>query len=116
MSKNLTFTEMHEIEQLLYFKANTILTEAQNYLGRFNYDLAVHRSQEAFELFLKSLFRFLQAQYPPSHDLKKQIYDLTAAFQTASGRPEPDWGPADRPTGARELDARSLALTCVLWR
>jgi HEPN domain-containing protein len=81
MSKNLTFTEMHEIEQLSYFKANTILGEAQNYLGRFNYDLAVRRAQESFELFLKSLFRFLQAEYPASHDLKKQIYDLTAAFK-----------------------------------
>jgi hypothetical protein len=49
MSKNvvLTFTEMHEIEQLSYFKANTILSEAQNYLGRFNYDLAVRRAQES---------------------------------------------------------------------
>jgi HEPN domain-containing protein len=81
MSMNLTFTEMHEIEQHSYFKANTILGEAQNYLGRFNYDLAVRRAQESFELFLKSLFRFLQAEYPASHDLKKQIYDLTAAFK-----------------------------------
>jgi HEPN domain-containing protein len=83
MSNNrmLTFVEIHEIEQLSYFKANTILGEAQNYFRCFNYDLAVRRAQEAFELFLKSLFRFLQAEYPASHDLKKQIYEFTAAFK-----------------------------------
>jgi len=78
----LTLTEMHEIEQLSYFKANTILVEAQTYLQRFNYDLAVRRAQEAFELFLKSLFQFLRTEYPASHDLKKQIYEeLTVAFK-----------------------------------
>ena len=78
----LTFAEMHEIEQLSYFKANTILGEAKDYLKRFNYDLAVRRAQEAFELFLKSLFQFLQTEYPARHDLKKQIYEkLTAALK-----------------------------------
>ena len=77
----LTFAELAEIEQLSYLKANTILGEAQTRLRCFDYDLAVRRAQEAFELYLKSLFRFLQTQYPASHDLKKQIYELTTAFK-----------------------------------
>jgi hypothetical protein len=77
----LTFTELAEIDQLSYFKATTILGEAQTHLRSFNYDLAVRRAQEAFELYLKSLFRFLRTEYPAVHDVKKQIYELTAAFK-----------------------------------
>jgi HEPN domain-containing protein len=77
----LTFAELAEIDQLSYWKANTILGEAQTRLQSFDYDLAVRRAQEAFELYLKSLFRFLRAEYPAAHDVKKQIYELTAAFK-----------------------------------
>jgi HEPN domain-containing protein len=62
-------------------KASTILDEAKSRLKAFDYDLAVRRSQEAFELYLKSLFRFLQSEYPAEHDLRKQIYDLTEALK-----------------------------------
>ena len=41
----------------------------------------MRRSQEAFELYLKSLFRFLQREYPETHDLKKQIYELSVALK-----------------------------------
>jgi hypothetical protein len=57
------------------------LEEARNRLKAFDYDLAVRRSQEAFELYVKSLFRFLQTEYPASHNLREQIYKLTEALK-----------------------------------
>ncbi len=57
------------------------MDEARSRLNAIDYDLAVRRSQEAFELYLKSLFRFLQTDYPANHDLKKQIYELTEALK-----------------------------------
>jgi HEPN domain-containing protein len=77
----LTVAELAKIDQLSYFKANTILGEAQARLRCFDYDLTVRRAQEALELYLKSLFRFLQAEYPAAHDVKREIYELTAAFK-----------------------------------
>ena len=62
--------------------------EAQAYLRCFDYDLAVRRAQEAFELYLKSVFRFLQAEYPTIHDVKKEIYALTAAFKQHQIEPQ----------------------------
>ena len=41
----------------------------------------MRRAQEAFELYLKGVFRFLQAEYPTIHDVKKEIYALTVAFK-----------------------------------
>ena len=38
-------------------------------------------AQEAFELYLKSVFRYFQAEYPKVHDVKKEIYALTTAFK-----------------------------------
>jgi HEPN domain-containing protein len=76
----LTLTALGEIDRLSFIKAGTILDEARNRLKAFDYDLAVRRSQEAFELYLKSLFRFLQTEYPASHDLRKQIYELSEAL------------------------------------
>jgi HEPN domain-containing protein len=72
----LTVVALGEIDRLSFMKASTILDEAKSRLKAFDYDLAVRRSQEAFELYLKSMFRFLQTEYPASHDLKKQIYEL----------------------------------------
>jgi HEPN domain-containing protein len=77
----LALPEIAEIDGLSYFKAGTILDEARSRLKAYDYDLGVRRSQEAFELYLKSLFRYLQAEYPASHDLKKQIYELTEALK-----------------------------------
>ncbi len=80
-STPLTLAALGEIDRLSFFKASTILDEARNRHKAFDYDLAVRRSQEAFELYLKSLFRFLQTEYPASHDLGKQIYELTEALR-----------------------------------
>jgi HEPN domain-containing protein len=77
----LALPELAEIEGLSYTKAGTILDEARSRLKAFDYDLTVRRSQEAFELYLKSLFRFLQTEYPANHDLRKQIYELTEALK-----------------------------------
>lgn len=76
-----TIAELGEVDRLSYIKAGSILAEARNYLARVDYDLAVRRSQEAFELYMKSLFRFLQIEYPASHDLVKQIHALTGAAE-----------------------------------
>lgn len=77
----LALSDLTEIDGLSYSKAGTILDEARSRIKAYDYDLAVRRSQEAFELYLKSLFRFLQTEYPASHDLKKQIYELTEALK-----------------------------------
>ncbi|MGD1158117.1 MAG: HEPN domain-containing protein [Terriglobia bacterium] len=80
-SPPVTLAELGEIDRLSFVKASTILDEARNRLKLFDHDLAVRRSQEAFELYIKSLFRFLRADYPTTHDLKKQIYDLTQSLR-----------------------------------
>lgn len=77
----LTLAALGEVDRLSFIKAGNILDEARNRLKAFDYDLAVRRSQEAFELYLKSLFRFLQTEYPATHDLRKQIYKLTEALE-----------------------------------
>ena len=80
-SSRLSLAALGEIDRLSFIKAGTILDEARNRLKAFDYDLVVRRSQEAFELYLKSLFRFLQTEYPASHDLTKQIYELSEALK-----------------------------------
>jgi HEPN domain-containing protein len=77
----LTIAELNKIDQLSFDKTNKILSETQAYLRCFDCDLAVRRAQEAFELYLKGVFRFLQAEYPTIHDVKKEIYALTVAFK-----------------------------------
>jgi HEPN domain-containing protein len=84
----LTVAELAKIDQLSYEKANRILGEAQTRLQCFDYDLAVRRSQEAFDLYLKGVFRFLQAEYPTVHDVKKEIYALTTAFRQHQLEPQ----------------------------
>jgi len=68
----LTLPVLTEIDGLSYSKAGTILDEARSRLKAFDYDLAVRRSQEAFELYLKSLFRYLQADNPPVTTLRSK--------------------------------------------
>ena len=80
-SNPLTLAALGEIDRLSFIKAGTILDEARNRLKIFDYDLTVRRSQEALELYLKSLFRFLQTEYPASHDLRKQIYELSEVLR-----------------------------------
>jgi HEPN domain-containing protein len=77
----LSLAALGEIDRLSFIKTGTILDEARNRLKAFDYDLAVRRSQEAFELYLKSLFRFLQTEYPASHDLRKQVYELSEVLR-----------------------------------
>jgi HEPN domain-containing protein len=77
----LSLAALLEIDGLSFVKAGTILDEARNRLKASDFDLTVRRSQEAFELYVKSLFRFLQTEYSASHDLKKQIYELTEALK-----------------------------------
>lgn len=105
----LTLGELAKIDQMSYDKANRILGEAQSRLRCFDYDLAVRRAQEAFELYLKSVFRFLQAEYSATHDVKKQIYELTAAFD-------------QHPIKPHQIEARQIARLVLahsvphLWR
>lgn len=75
----LSLARLNDIDRMSFSKAGAILDEARSCLARFDHDLAVRRSQEAFELYLKSLFRFLQMEPPATHDLKKQIYQLSEA-------------------------------------
>jgi len=100
----LTLPDLGEIDRLSYSKACTILDEARTRVKAYDYDLAVRRSQEAFELYLKSLFRFLHTEYPASHDLKKQIYELTEALKESQ---------IDRRQVARLVLANSIL---DLWR
>src|SRR5208337_5084651 len=80
-STPVTLADLGEIDRLSFIKAGSILDEARSRLKVFDYDLTVRRSQEAFELYLKSLFRFLQADYPATHNLRKQIYELTESLK-----------------------------------
>jgi HEPN domain-containing protein len=77
----LSLAQLQQIDGHTFNKAGSILEEARNRLKSYDYDLAVRRSQEAFELCLKSLFRFLEREYPETHDLKKQIYELSDALK-----------------------------------
>jgi HEPN domain-containing protein len=74
-----SLAKLADVDRTLFSKAGMILDEARNHLGRLDYDLAVRRAQEAFKLYLKSLFRFLRMHFPPTHDPKKQIYEVSQA-------------------------------------
>lgn len=76
-----SLSQLQQIDLQTFHKADGILDEARRRMKSYDYDLAVRRAQEAFELHLKSLFRFLQRTYPETHDLKKQIYELADALR-----------------------------------
>jgi len=60
-----------------YFnKAISLMAEAKNHYEKSHYDLCVRRSQEACEMFLKSLFRLIDIEFPAAHDLKQKLYDV----------------------------------------
>lgn len=102
-SAPLSFPELWDIDHL-FNKAGTVITEARNRLEAFDYDLAVRRAQESLELFLKSLFRFLQRPYPATHDLKKELYTLVEALK-------------DYPLEKRQIARLVLAGSVLnLWR
>ena len=83
-SAPLGFPELGDIDQL-FWKAGTILAEARSRLDALDCDLAVRRAQESLELFVKSLFRFLQRPYATTHDLRKEIYSLVGAIEAIEG-------------------------------
>ena len=57
-------------------KADSILREARDHANKFEYDVCVRRSQEAFELFLKTMFKFIGQEYPQKHDISEEIYGV----------------------------------------
>jgi len=57
-------------------KADHILSNAEELKQKTDFDLSVRRSQEAFELYLKTLFSELGHTYPKKHNLKEQIYEV----------------------------------------
>lgn len=74
--RTLSYKELGEIDHL-YSKANSIHDEARRQLQSYSFDLAVRRSQEAVELYIKTIFRLTGKEYPRSHDLEKTIYDIS---------------------------------------
>jgi len=64
-----------------YSKANAILAEAQDHAKKYEYDLCVRRSQEAFELFLKIMFKLIGKEYPQRHEISEEIYQVFSALK-----------------------------------
>jgi HEPN domain-containing protein len=64
-----------------YSKADSILREAREHAKKLEYDLCVRRSQEAFELFLKTMFKFIERVYPQKHDVSEEIYAVFDALK-----------------------------------
>jgi len=64
-----------------YSKADSILSEAREHAKKLEYDLCVRRSQEAFELFLKTMFKFIEQEYPLKHDISGEIYGVFSALK-----------------------------------
>jgi len=75
MNHILTIRELQDIDQF-YGKADPVLREARKYVESFDWDWAVRRSQEALELSIKSIFRFIRKDYPKDHDLEKHLYEI----------------------------------------
>jgi HEPN domain-containing protein len=76
----LTQEQYWEIDKF-YSKADSILGEARDHSKKIEYDLCVRRSQEAFELFLKTMFKFIGREYPQKHDVAKEIYAVFDALK-----------------------------------
>jgi len=76
---NWTLEELQEIDKQ-YMKAKDIEQEALGFKNKkYNYDLCVRRSQEAFELFLKVVFKLMRKKYPTNvkgHELSNQIVSI----------------------------------------
>jgi len=70
------YEQLAEIDKL-YSKAETIRREGLRLKKEeLNYDLSVRRSQEAFELYLKIIFKVMKQRYPTGsqgHELSKEI-------------------------------------------
>jgi len=69
------FQQLSDIDKT-YSKAEDIRSEALRLKKEYNYDLSVRRSQEAFELYLKVIFKLMKQKYPKSsrgHEPSAQI-------------------------------------------
>lgn len=70
------YNEIQEINKLAQ-KAEKIEKEAITYKDSRNYDLCIRRAQEAFELYMKTIFKLLKESYPTygkkGHELCKEI-------------------------------------------
>ncbi len=64
-----------------YSKASNILAEARQHAKNCEYDLCVRRSQESFELFLKTMFKLIEKDYPQKHDISQEIYAVLNALK-----------------------------------
>src|SRR5438128_1389125 len=71
----MSLKELAEIDQF-HSKAEHILREARNYADSCEWDVAVRLSQEALELSIKSIFRFIGKAAPKDHDLEKHVYQI----------------------------------------
>jgi HEPN domain-containing protein len=72
-------TNFNEVDKFLT-KADDISNEAKNHNASRKFDLCVRRAQEAFELYLKTAFRYIGREYSKSHDIKQEIYDLCSSL------------------------------------
>lgn len=70
-------------------RASRTLEEAGNAFKSKDYPLAIRRSQEAVELSLKAVLRFLAIEYPREHDLRDVL------LEAASSRELPKWFKAE---------------------
>jgi HEPN domain-containing protein len=69
-------TVLSEIDKFLY-KADNVLKEAKNLKASNQCDLCVRRAREAFELYLETIFHYIGEEYPKSHDVEQQIYEIS---------------------------------------
>ncbi|MGH9462684.1 MAG: HEPN domain-containing protein [Vicinamibacteria bacterium] len=101
--RTLSYKELAEIDQL-YSRANSIRSEAHTRVDSYAADLAVRRSQEAVEIYVKTIFRLIGKEYPRSHDLEKAIHEVCLLLDSFG---------VNRQEVARTVLANS---TLVLWR
>ncbi|MHA1400834.1 MAG: HEPN domain-containing protein [Candidatus Heimdallarchaeaceae archaeon] len=74
-----TLKEIEEIDKM-YFKALEIEEEAERKKMNYEYDLCVRRSQESFELYIKTVFHFMDVQYPKNHDISSSLRKINDAL------------------------------------
>ena len=70
-------------------RAEATLEEARRTFKKGDNPLTVRRSQEAVELSLKAVLRFLGIEYPREHDVRD------ALLEAAASRPMPEWFKAE---------------------
>lgn len=78
---------MRNIDMALDYleRASRTLREARNAFKIRDYPLTIRRSQEAVEMSLKAVLRFLAIEYPREHDVRDVLLEV------ASSRDLPEW-------------------------